>query len=632
MQCPSDRKVPLAIFLLDGKAERWWIGQQDAKFQGKLNSLITWEDFSEEFQSWFVPPSARQQMHETFLRLVQGSRTVMQYEAEFTALARYAPQLVSTSAKKCYRFLRGLRDSLRQPLVPFHISDFYELVERAHLVENDLMATQQRWAANRKRFRGDTSSSGSSDKRRFVSGDSRRSGQSGSTTVSGSGSTTSSGSVSGAPVCQSCGRLHFGQCYRMTGQSFRCARRSRTVPPRTVTEGSSGGRGGGSSSVAQRPPIGIRRMWKKGCPVFLASVRDMNIDVGSLFDIPVVREFSDVFPEELVSLPPDRDVEFSIDVFTGTAPISKAPYRMAPKELSELKVQLQELVDRGFIHPSVKVKEEDVLKTSFSTPYGHYEFLVMPFGVTNAPAIFMDLMNRVFKEYLDQFVIVFIDDILVYSTSEKDYARHLGIVFETLRQHHLYDKFSKCEFWLKSISFLGHVVSGKAPVLALPSGTKGFQVFSNASLKGLGCVLMQHGRIIAYASRQLKPHEKNYPTHDLELAAKDLNLRQRRWLELIKDYDLTIQYQPGKANVVADALSRKSSGLSGIQLTSDDYLIRDMERLQLEVISYTGADSGVLTQMNIQSSLEERIQEAQKLDSDYLKLIAQIESGKKPEL
>ncbi|KAI0522658.1 hypothetical protein KFK09_005043 [Dendrobium nobile] len=223
-----------------------------------------------------------------FLRLVQGSRTVMQYEAEFTAFARYSPQLVSTSAERCYRFLRGLRDSLRQPLVPFHISDFSELVERARLIENDLMATQQRWTASRKRFGGDTFSSGSSDKRRFVSGDSRRSGQSGSTIVSGTAATgtTSSGSVSGTPVCQTCGRRHFGQCFRTTGQCFKCgqpghriaecpkagfdrrsefrsasrpvgsAGRPRIVPPRTVTEGSSGGRGGSSSSVAQRSPTG----------------------------------------------------------------------------------------------------------------------------------------------------------------------------------------------------------------------------------------------------------------------------------------------------------------------------------------------------------------------------------------
>ncbi|KAI0507940.1 hypothetical protein KFK09_014068 [Dendrobium nobile] len=242
----------------------------------------------------------------------------------------------------------------------------------------------------------------------------------------------------------------------------------------------------------------VRRMWKKGCKVFLVSVRDMNLAVGSVSNIPAVREFSDIFPEVLVVLSPDRDVEFCIDIFLGTAPISKAPYRMAPKELSELKVQLQELEDRGFVRPSVspwgapvlfmkkkdgtlrmcidyrdlnkvtiknkyplpqiddlfdqlagssvfskidlrsgyyqvKVKEEDVVKTAFSTRYGHYEFFVMPFGVTNAPAIFMDLMNRVFKEYLDQFVIVFIDGILVYSASEENHARHLKMMLETLR-------------------------------------------------------------------------------------------------------------------------------------------------------------------------------------------------------
>ncbi|PKU80152.1 hypothetical protein MA16_Dca021327 [Dendrobium catenatum] len=178
MQCPSDRKVPLAVFLLDGEAEHWWEGQQAARFQGRLNSLITWEEFTEVFRDWFVPPSARQQMQESFLRLVQGSKTVMQYEAEFTALARYAPQLVSTSAERCYRFLRGLRDTLRQPLIPFRITDFSELVERARLIENDMITTQQRWTVSRKRFGGEASGSGSSGKRRFVAGsgsiDSRR--------------------------------------------------------------------------------------------------------------------------------------------------------------------------------------------------------------------------------------------------------------------------------------------------------------------------------------------------------------------------------------------------------------------------------------------------------------------------
>ncbi|KAL4025914.1 hypothetical protein IC575_014320 [Cucumis melo] len=195
----------------------------------------------------------------------------------------------------------------------------------------------------------------------------------------------------------------------------------------------------------------------------------------------------------------------------------------------------------------------------FRSKYGHYEFIVMSFGLTNAPAVFMDLMNRVFREFLDTFVIVFIDDILIYSKTEAEHEKHLRMVLQTLRDNKLYAKFSKCEFWLKQVSFLGHVVS--------------------------------KGKVVAYASRQLKNHEQNYPTHDLELAAvvfalkiwrhylygekiqiftdhkslkyfftqKELNMRQRRWLELVKDYDCEILYHPGKANVVADALSRKVS-------------------------------------------------------------------------
>ncbi|GJW36041.1 reverse transcriptase domain-containing protein [Tanacetum coccineum] len=260
----------------------------------------------------------------------------------------------------------------------------------------------------------------------------------------------------------------------------------------------------------------------------------------------------------------------------------------------------------------------------------------MPFGLTNAPAVFMDLMNRVYRPYLDKFVIVFIDDILIYSKTQEEHVEHLRLVLELLKKEKLYAKFSKCEFWLREVQFLGHVINGlagyyrrfienfskiaksltiltqkcktfdwgeeqenafqtlkdklcNAPVLALPDGPKDFVVYCDASGLGLGCVLMQRGKVIAYASRQLKIHEKNYTTHDLELGAvvfalkiwrhylygtksviytdhkslqhifsqKELNMRQRRWIELFSDYDCEIRYHPGKANVVADALSRK---------------------------------------------------------------------------
>ncbi|XP_056168682.1 uncharacterized protein LOC130138489 [Syzygium oleosum] len=395
-----------------------------------------------------------------------------------------------------------------------------------------------------------------------------------------------------------------------------------------------GNRGG--PSIPLISSLEATQLLDEGCQGYLATVIDTLVEEPGMQDIAVVREFSDVFPEELPGLPPEREIEFVIELAPGTEPISKAPYRMALSELKELKVQMQELLDKGFIRPSaspwgapvlfvrkkdgslrlcidyrqlnqvtiknkyplpriddlfdqlqgasvfskidlrtgyhqLRIRKEDIPKTAFRTRYGHYEFTVMPFGLTNAPAAFMDLMNRVFKEYLDKFVIVFIDDILVYSKSSEEHQQHLRIVLQTLRDHKLYAKLSKCEFWLTRVAFLGHVISGEgisvdpakieavmnwprpttvtevrsflglagyyrrfvekfsaiampltrllkkdmkfewtdkcersfqelkqklttAPVLTLPSGSGGYEIYSDASYKGLGCVKAQHCR------------------------------------------------------------------------------------------------------------------------------------------
>ncbi|GJS71735.1 hypothetical protein Tco_0704576 [Tanacetum coccineum] len=291
----------------------------------------------------------------------------------------------------------------------------------------------------------------------------------------------------------------------------------------------------------------------------------------------------------------------------------------------------------------LRVREEDIPKTSFRTRYGHYEFQVMPFGLTNTPAVFMDLMNWMCKPYQDRFVIVFIDDILIYSKSRKEHEGHLKLILKLLKEEEFegihvdptkieaikdwaspktpteirqflglaghyrrfIEGFSKIarpmtKLTQKSVRFdwgekaeaafqlLKHKLCS-ALILALPEGSENFVVYCDASHKGLGAVLMQREKVIAYASRQLKVHEKNYTTHDLELGAvvfalkmwrhylygtkyvvftdhkslqhildqKELNMRQRRWLELLSDYDCEIRYHPGKANVVADVLSRK---------------------------------------------------------------------------
>ncbi|KAI3706750.1 hypothetical protein L6452_24692 [Arctium lappa] len=425
-----------------------------------------------------------------------------------------------------------------------------------------------------------------------------------------------------------------------------------------------------------------RKFLAKGYPSYLAYVVDAKKEKKSVEDVEVVQDF----PEDLPGLPPERQVEFQIDLTPGAAPIARAPYRLAPAEMKEVMTQLQELLEKGFIRPSsspwgapvlfvkkkdgsmrmcidyrelnkvtvknkyplpriddlfdqlqgagcfskidlrsgyhqVRVKSEDIPKTAFRTRYGHYEFLVMPFGLTNAPAVFMDLMNRV-SPILRQ------------------------IRDRVLWREKLFVKFSKCEFWLKEVQFLGHVVSkdgikvDPAKIEAMMSwepptspteirsflGLAGYyrrfiQDFSKTAtpltsltrknVKFLWTDAQEQAfqtlkrklcespiLSLPEGSEDFVDHEKNYPTHDLELAAvvfalklwrhylygtkctlftdhkslkyifnqKELNISQRRWLELLKDYDCDLLYHPGKANVVADALSRRSHG-EGVKMS-----------------------------------------------------------------
>ncbi|GKA02952.1 putative reverse transcriptase domain-containing protein [Tanacetum coccineum] len=314
---------------------------------------------------------------------------------------------------------------------------------------------------------------------------------------------------------------------------------------------------------------------QKGCQVYLVQVTSKKTEDKSkekrLEDVLIVQEFPKVFPEDLLGLPPARQVEFQINLVPGAAPIARAKKITYPlPRIEDLFDQLQgsrvySKIDLRFGYHQLRVREEDIPKTAFRTRYGHYEFQVMLFGLTNAPAVFMDLMNRVCKPYLDRFVIVFIDDTLIYSKSRKEHEGHLKL---NLSEGINVDpaKIESIKDW------------------ASPKTSTEIHQFL-----GLGAVLMQREKVIAYASRQLKVHEKNYTTHDLELGAvvfalkmwrhylygtkcvvftdhkslqhildqKELNMRQRRWLELLSDYDCEIRYHPGKANVVADALSRK---------------------------------------------------------------------------
>ncbi|GKC25242.1 putative reverse transcriptase domain-containing protein [Tanacetum coccineum] len=389
--------------------------------------------------------------------------------------------------------------------------------------------------------------------------------------------------------------------------------------------------------------------WLRRChAVIISAKREEDESEGKqLKDVPIVQDFLEVYPEDLPGLPPVRPVEFQIDLIPGAAPVARAPYRLAPSEMKELLEQLQELSKKGFIRTSsspwgapvfiyskidlrsgyhqLRVREQDIPKTAYRTRYGHYEFQVMPFGLTNAPA------------------------------DKTEHEEHLKAILELLKKDKLYAKFSKCEFWIPKVQFLGHVIDSRgihvdpakiesikdlaspktptdirqflglagyyrrfiegfskiaksmmkltqkgikfdwsekeendfhlikqklcsAPILALPEGSEDFVVYCDALHKGLGAVLMQREMVIAYASRQLKIHEKNYTTHDLELGwvvfalkisrhylygtkcivftdhkslqhildQKELNMRQRCWLELLSDYDCDIHYHRGR--------------------------------------------------------------------------------------
>ncbi|GJT53248.1 putative reverse transcriptase domain-containing protein [Tanacetum coccineum] len=270
---------------------------------------------------------------------------------------------------------------------------------------------------------------------------------------------------------------------------------------------------------------------------------------------------------DLSGLPPQRQVEFRIDLVPGATPIAKSPYRLAPSEMQELSGQLQELQDKGFIRPShspwgapvLFVKKKDGL-LPMCIDYRELNKLTVK---NRYPLPRID--DLVCKPYLDKFVIVFIDDILIYSRMKEDHEVHLGLVLELLRKEKLYAKFSKYEFWLqeKNQKYVWGVEQEEAfqtlknnlcdaPILTLPDGVEDFVVYCDASNQGLGCVLMQRGRVIMYASRQLKIHEKNYTTHDLELGAVVFALKT--WRHYLYD-----RYHPGKANMVADALSRKGA-------------------------------------------------------------------------
>ncbi|XP_021738194.1 uncharacterized protein LOC110704684 [Chenopodium quinoa] len=741
-------RVDQAAMYLKEKADIWWRDNGDV-ISAEAN--FCWETFKTKFREKFYPPFLRKQKAQEFINLQMNNMSITEYYNKFINLSRFAPEVVPTEELKAQRFEQGLTKQLQKDLAGKTFKTLDKVYRRAmHMYSLNVRSAPESASVGEKRKDlGNLSNQGNFKKPRnenFLNRNFHNNG----------GSFRTTGQAERHYNYKKCGKDHPGKdcdgnlvvrrfCHKKGHIEFECFTKLKQQgnENKSAQISNQGGNSNGPNGDAWNRNVGLVELNLIDLPISLRTgevVRCTKIHKGlplrigetdspsnliefELGDIDVIlgmdwlSTFKDMFdcevhkvylrsplgktmsysrfgkPKEISRMPPKRELEFTIDLVPGTTPISEAPYRMAPAKMGELKVQLRELLDKGYIsqvnllgehlfwYHQLRVADKDKPKTAFRTRYGHYEFTIMPF-------------------------------------SEREHKEHLRIVLRTLRDNKLYAKFSKCEFGLEKVAFLGHYVSKEdvfvdqakiqavsewptpknvsdirsflglvgyyrrfvkdfskisrpltnlmkkekrlttAPVLALPDGSDGFEVYSDASKNGLGCVLQNNGKVISYASRQLKSFEVNYPTHDLELAAivfalkiwrhylygvrckifmdhkslkyiftkTNLNMRQRRWLELFNDYDVNIYYHEGKANVVADALSRRSSQVVNAFIVPDK-LCEDMKHLNLEVMNY-GELEARLSALSLGSSLLDEIKESQKGDEGIQSIKEKMSQGK----
>ncbi|TYK02787.1 RVT_1 domain-containing protein/zf-CCHC domain-containing protein/RVP_2 domain-containing protein [Cucumis melo var. makuwa] len=554
MYCPKERKVRLATFLLQKKAEGWW---KSILARRSDTRTLDWQIGI--FEDKYYPSTYCETKRDKFLSLKQGSLSVAEYERKYTKLSRYADVIVASESDRSGRFER-VETVLR--------------VEQSITEEKSTVELSRR-ASTASEFRG-------CEQRRFTPG-----GVVGRPKQHGKVYAMTQQEAEDAPdviivlvegisMLVDLIPLELQRLDVILGMDFLFAhyaamdcRRKKLVFKKL---GFSEVVFRGMRKVVPRSLISVlkaEKLLRKGYIAFLSHVVVVQREKLKPEDVPVVKEFLDVFLDDLSGFPPDREIEFSIELLPRTTSISLTHFKMAPSELKELKVQLQELVDKGYIKPSVSpwgtpllfVKKKDgaALFSKIDLRSEYHQLKVRESAIPKTTFRTRSVCDR------------FINDILVYSVDREAHEEHLRIVLQTLRDKHLYAKFSKCEFWLEQVVFLGHVVSAKGdgvdpqkvkavvncerPTsaievhsflglagyyrhfiedfsrLAFPLTTltrknakfewKDYVIYSDASRQGLSCVLMQDANVITYASRQLKKHEC-------------------------------------KANVVADALNRKS--------------------------------------------------------------------------
>ncbi|XP_052187885.1 uncharacterized protein LOC127798391 [Diospyros lotus] len=830
----EEEKVNCATFMLQDKANRWWKGVKRAMTPRARAPYITWERFKELFNEKYFPLNLRMKKEREFMELKQiGDMSVARYEDAFSRLIRYMPIYEEDERIKAQKFLGGLNLKFQRALSSINTQSYLEMVLQAFTTEANLSRIEaiqgesqqgsshkasKKLELQRPKFKPSTPCQRCQKQHH---GKPCRFGTKGFYNCREMGHLNQNCPKRGITCfnCQQTGhfakdcpkprlmsqpqgttgnaRVQHGRVFHLTRQdteedpaiirgmdfltkyntTLDCKAKTVCLRSRDLNV-----KFQGQKRASDRKRISALKAEKllcQGARGYLSCVQEKGKEPLKIEEVRIIREFGDVFLNELPGLPPQREIEFAIEIVPGAGPVSIPFYKMAPAELRELKTQLQELLDKGFIKSSMspwgapvlfvkkndgslrmcidyrqlnkitvknkyplprieelfdqlqgakvfskidlrlgyyqlRIKAEDVPKTAFRSRYGHYEFLVMSFGLTNAPTAFMDTMNRVFRPFLNKFVIMFIDDILIYSPSEEEHETHLRVAFlghvisakgisvdptkivamtnwkqpwsvteikNLLGLAGYYRKFvegfSKIATPLTKLTRKGvkfdwnkrckesfQTFKDKlttAPVLAMPNGSRRFMVYTDASRNDLGCVLMQHGRVIAYGSRQLKNHERNYPTHDLELVAvvfalkiwrhylygekfkiftdhkslqyvfsqKELNMRQRRWMELLEDYNCTIQYHPGRANVVADALSRKETTCMAGMMVAEWKLVEAFSLMTVGVISR--GNSAYAASLMLQPKLMDQIRQAYSEDCRIKMWVDELGQAKKPE-
>ncbi|GJS28179.1 putative reverse transcriptase domain-containing protein [Tanacetum coccineum] len=579
-ECAEGKKVKFAAATLEGLTLTWWKTKVATMGLETVNQM-PWTMMKQLMTAKFCPIEEIQLMEHELWNLKIKEYAIIAYTQRFNELALMCLRMVELERVKVDAYIRGLTDNIKGEVTSSKPTDLNEAVRMAHkLMEEKSQARNERILESKKRkwenLQGGNSSGKGNQK------DNSRSDRSFVNTRFSSlldikpikiedsyeVELADGRIVSTNTVLKGCTLslvnhifeidlmlIELGMFEVIIGMDWLvkhdavivCGEKVVCIPYGNKTLIVEGDKGGSQLKIISC--IKARKYVEQGCHLFLAHVTKKKSKEKRMEDVPVIRDFSEVFPEELPGLPPPRQVEFRIDLVPGAAPVARAPsspwgapvlfvkkkdgsFRMCIyyRELNKLTVknryplpridnlfdQLQGSdvyfkIDLRSRYHQLRIKEEDIPITAFRTRYGHFEFQVMPFGLTNAPAVFMDLMNRVCKPYLDKFVIMFIDDILVYSKEEEEHRKHLKIILELLKKERLYTKFLKCDFWLDSVQFLGHVLD-RSDVHVDPAKIK---------------------------------------------AIEKLNLRQRSWIELLSDSDCEIRYHPGKANVMADALSQK---------------------------------------------------------------------------